>query len=264
MTSRNKTVGVIIIARNEEEMIGDCLACVSWADEVLVLDTGSTDRTVAIAKKAGVRVVALSFAGFAFASWRNRALKEVKTDWIFYLDADERVTPLLKNEILETVKKDPGDKDPVAFFIPRRNFYLGREMKHGGAWPDYVKRLFWAKAFDRWQGELHEEPIFKGGTKKLVEPLIHLTHRNLTSMLAKSVEWTKIEAKLIVEAGHPSIVWWRVLRMMGTKFWERVVWQGAWKDGTEGWLNAIFEVFNTFMIYARVWEMHQKEKDNEK
>lgn len=248
---------VIIIARNEERTLADCLKSVRWADEVVVIDTGSTDATGQIAKEFGARVVAAPFEKLTFAAWRNLGLKEAMGDWILYLDADERVTPLSRQEMVKIIKASPTPDEPVAFAIPRRNFYFGREMKHGGAWPDYVKRLFWKKSLKGWRGKLHEEPEYTGRMQKLAEPLIHLTHRELTSMLTKSIGWAALEAELLDQAGHPPVVAWRIFRMMGTKFWERMIWQGAWKDGAEGWLNALFEVFNTFIIYVLLWERQQ-------
>lgn len=250
---KNK-LSVVIIARDEEEMIGDCLKSVAWADEVVVIDTGSADKTATIAQKQANRVIELKFTGHDFSGWRNRGLKEARNDWLFYLDADERVTPLLKKEILEAI----GKSDFTAYALPRRNFYLGKEMHYGGTWPDYVQRLFQREKLKAWREKLHEHPEFAGKMGKLQNPLIHLTHRDLSSMLVKTISWTEIEAKLLFKANHPPVVWWRILRMMLAKFWERVVKQQAWRDGIEGWINSIFEVFNTFIIYARLWELQQK------
>ena len=259
--NRSKPVlTVVVISRNEEEMIEECLKSVSWAPELLVVDVGSTDRTRVLAREAKAKVVALPFRVFNFSGWRNRAMKEASGDWVVYIDADERVTPELKEEMLAITSRKPKQADPVAFAIPRRNFYFGKEMKHGGAWPDYVRRLFWKPAFKGWRGDLHEQADFKGREEKLNSPLLHYTHRDLTSMMTKTIGWTKIEAELLYEAGHPPVVWWRVIRMMLTKFWERVIIQAAWKDGTEGWLNAIFEVFNSAIIYVRLWEIQQQKK----
>lgn len=257
-TKSRLPLSVIIIARNEEALLGDCLASVDWAKEIILVDNGSSDRTAEIARAVGAKIVSVGDPQAGFVVLRNAGAKAAHGKWLFYLDADERVTPLLKEEILAVLHAVP--EDSAAFAFPRRNFYFGREMRYGNAWPDYVPRLFLKTSFSGWRGELHEEPVFTGRLSKMSQPLIHLTHRDLSSMLVKTSRWTEIEADLLLASGHPPVVWWRIWRMMATKFWERFVRQGAWRDGTEGWLNGLFEVFNTFLIYARLWEKQQQKK----
>ncbi|MFH1601744.1 MAG: hypothetical protein ABIB61_02185 [Candidatus Shapirobacteria bacterium] len=112
----------------------------------------------------------------------------------------------------------------------------------------------------KWTGKLHERPVYKGNLGYLKNPIKHLTHRDLTSMLEKTIKWTQTEANLLYKSSHPPMAAWRIARMMFTKFWERVIKQGAWRDGTVGWINSIFETFNTFIIYARLWEKQQERK----
>jgi len=254
-----KKLSIIVIARNEEKMIADCLQSASWADEIILVDTGSTDKTLAIARQYRPKIIRLKAEKLEYARWRNRGLKEAQGDWVFYLDADERITPSLRAEIRKVIKTTKK----TAFAVPRRNFYFGREMHYGGAWPDYVKRLFKRDKLRRWQGRLHEEPVFEGKLGHLREALIHLTHRDLSSMLAKTSRWSKIEAELLYQAGHPPVTWWRILRIMGSEFWRRGIKLQGWRDGTFGWIEVIFQVFSRFVTYARLWEMqnniqHQK------
>lgn len=251
-------LSAVILARNEEGVIEDCLESVKWADEIILVDSGSTDKTCKIAKEYGAKIVDVAFKGLEFSRWRNLGKEKAIGDWILYVDADERATPLLRTEIEKELERKP--QPYTAFSIPRRNFFLGREMRYGGAWPDYVKRLFLKKKLNRWERKLHEDPIFEGKMGKLENPLVHITHRDLTSMLTKTIAWTEIEAELLYRAKHPPVVWWRFFRMMATKFFERIVKLGGWRDGTEGWINAIFETFNTFIIYARLWERQQKDE----
>ncbi len=261
---------VIIIALNEQEMIGGAIESADFADQVIVADGGSIDKTVEVAKKHGAEVVAINQTEIDFSDWRNKAIKHAQHDWVLYLDSDERITEELKEYLAEGrmlnaqgCRSEGNSRSwngAVAFALPRQNFYLGHRVKHGGSWPDYVIRLFYKPKFVKWEGKLHEQPKFEGKLKHLKVPLEHHTHRDLTSMLEKSTKWTKSEAKLLYDANHPPVVWWRILRMMFSKFWERVVKQGAWKDGTVGWINALFEVFNTFIIYSRLWQMQKKER----
>lgn len=252
-------LSIIIITRNEEEMIQGALKSVKFADQIIVADGGSEDKTVEIAKDLGAEVLVNKQNKTNFAHWRNQALDHAKHDWVFYLDADERASEDLRKKLISLVTKHKHQTPKYsAYALPRENYYFGKRVKHGGSWPDYVIRLFYKPDFIKWEGKLHEQPKFKGKLKHLKAPLKHHTHRDLTSMMKKSIKWTKTEAQLLYKSGHPPVAWWRILRMMMTKFWQRIIKQGAWKDGTAGWINAIFEVFNTFIIYARLWEMQNE------
>ena len=254
MNGSTITLSVITITKNEEEMIGECLLSIQdLADEIIVVDTGNTDKTNEIAKSFGARIVKskdLDYAGF-----RNTGLKEALGNWVLYVDADERVTPLLKREIKEIVKK----KEAFAFQIPRRNIFLGREMHYGGWGGDKVIRLFPKKLLHKYQGELHEQPVFDHELHTTNHELIHYSHRDLSSMLDKTLEFTDYEARLRQAANHPPVVWWRIFRVMATEFWLRFVRLQAWRDGPEGIIDGLFQVYNSFVIYARLWEL-QNEK----
>jgi glycosyltransferase involved in cell wall biosynthesis len=248
-------LSAIVIAKNEEKKITECLDSLSWADEVIVVDTGSTDKTIDIAKKKKARVV-LSTKG-SFSNWRNKGAREAKGDWLLYVDADERVTPKLKKEILSVI----NCQSPItAYAIPRRNFILGKEMKHGGWWPDYVKRLFKKEKFKKWEGELHEEPCFQGKLGHLKNPLIHLKHDNLEEMVEKTNEWSEIEARLMHQAGHPPMNILRFLGAMAREFWLRMIKEKAFLDGSKGVIYALYQVFSRFVSYAKLWEMQVQNK----
>ena len=248
---------VIIIAKNEEQMIEDCLKSVrQLADEIILVDSGSTDKTIEIAKKYSARIISLPTEKLEFAKWRNAGLKAAKGDWVFYLDADERVTPELQKEIEKAI----GDTKYVTYAIPRRNYYLGRKMHYGGAWPDYVKRLFFKEKLRYWERELHENPVFDGEMGRLKNPIVHITHRDLSLMVEKTREWSKIEAELLYKTGHPPVTWWRILRIMLSEFWLRGVKLQGWRDGTVGWIEIIFQMFSRFVTYGRLWELQQKHK----
>ena len=252
-------LSVVVIAKNEEKLIGECLKSTKGADELILVDSGSVDHTCQIAKKFGAEVIYVPTEKLKFAQWRNIGLKKASGDWIFYLDADERMTPELMDEI-KKIMKAVGNESPVAYEVPRRNFYLGREMHFGGAWPDYVKRLFLRKNLQGWHKDLHEEPKVDGNWGRLKNPLIHVTHRDLSSMMEKTRRWSEIEARLLLEANHPPVVWWRFFRMMLTEFWLRAIKLQGWRDGTPGWIEIIFQMFSRFITYARLWEMQWKIK----
>ena len=255
-------LSVIVITKDEEKLIKDCLESVrELADEIIVLDTGSTDRTIEIAKEKKAKIFSYKGEEMNFSAWRNEALKKAIGDWVFYLDADERVTKDLKEEIEKTIEEEKFN----AYAIPRQNYYLGKAVRFGGSYPDYVKRLFKRENHKGWKGELHEEPIFlsasggEGELGHLENPMIHLTHRNLSSMVEKTNKWSEIEAKLLYDAGHPEMVWWRFLRIMLTEFWYRGIKLQGFRDKDVGFIEVIFQVFSRFMTYAKLWEIQQLE-----
>src|SRR3989344_9164919 len=152
-------LSAVVITLNEEQKLKDAIKSLSFADEILVVDSGSTDKTFDIAKKEGARVI-VNKRLKGFTEPRNYGLKEAKGDWILYMDADERVTPELKIEIQKIINVKKFEKYGC-FAIPRKNIILGKELKHGW-WPDYVKRLFFKDNIKGWTGDLHEEPDFVG------------------------------------------------------------------------------------------------------
>jgi glycosyltransferase involved in cell wall biosynthesis len=251
-------ISVITIALNEESMIEDCLKSVAWADELILLDGGSTDKTLQIAEKYQAKVFPQEVKEKDWASWHNQGKDEALGDWIFYLDADERITPELQKEIMEIMKNKNCQSS--AFAVPRRNVLLGRPMSFGGWYPDYQIRLFKKEKLVKWQGKLHERPIFKGTLGYLKNPMFHLTHRDLSSMVGKTILFSNIEVQLLYQAGHPPVVWWRILKVMSGEFFDHFVKKQAWRDGTVGWIEGLFQVFNKFLIYARLWEKQQVKK----
>lgn len=256
MGLKENTLAIIINAGNEEEMIADCLRSVAFADELVFVAANSTDNTLNIAKNLcpQAKFIRVSDSyGQNFAKWHNIGLQNAASDWVLHLDADERITPKLRREIKNTISHPKHHY----YAIPRTNHFLGQRVKYGGTYPDYVKRLFERSRVKGWVGQIHEQPLIEGAIGYLKNDLLHFTHRNLTSMLQKSILWTDVEARALVEANHPPIVWWRIIRMMLTKLWQRLIRQQMWRDGTVGWISVIFEVFDTFLIYARTWELQK-------
>ncbi len=115
-------------------------------------------------------------------------------------------------------------------------------------------------ALMEWYGALHETARMKGAIGRLDAPLVHRTHRTLEEMVAKTNTWSKTEARLRYDANHPPVVWWRLLRVMTTAFWDSFIWQGGWKAGTVGWIESIYQAFSMFITYAKLWEKQQSDK----
>jgi len=248
-------VSAVVVTKNEEKKIAGCLESIKWMDEIVLVDDRSTDRTVEIAKKFKVKMVSKKSSNFSIR--RNIGTKKTSGDWVLHIDADERMTPELKKEILKIVNT-PKNKF-TSYAIPRRNYIFGKEMKHCGLWPDYVEHFFKRSAFVSWKGALHETPIVKGKMGYLKYPLIHLKHDFLSEMVKKTNKWSEVEAELLFEANHPKMKWWRFIRIMLTEFYLRMIKQRAFLDGGEGVIYAFYQVWSRFLTYAKLYEMQIKE-----
>lgn len=251
-------ISAIILTHNDEDVIPDCLASVSWTDEIIVVDHCSADGTIGLLEKSGVKKIVRSLEKSSFAERRNLGAENAAGQWLLYVDSDERVTPLLKKEIEERIKNPEGFS---AFAIPRRNVRLTKELRWGGWWPDYVLRLIKKEKLVGWEGELHEQPKIEGRVGNLKEGFVHFSHRGkFEHKLNNTIVWSKIEAKKLFEANHPQMNTVRFFSAMAREFYFRMIKKQAFRDGLEGIIEAVYQVFSVFITYARLWEMQQKEK----
>lgn len=248
-----QTISVIIRTKNEEKMISDCLETADWADEIIVVDSGSEDKTVVIAKEKGTKVYYHPFTNFA--DQRNFATQKTKGEWLFYLDADERVSKKLREEIQQKII-NPGQY--CAFEIPRLNIFFGCSMHHGGWYPDYQTKLIKKEALKEWFGLIHESARVEGKIGQLKNNLLHLSHRSLDEGFAKSVIWTKMEADLLFAANHPKVNIFHLAKVPLEEFIKRVFAKKGFLDGIIGWLEGLIQAFNKFLVYAQLWEKQQK------
>lgn len=245
-------LSIVVITKNEEGRIRACLESVKWADEIIVLDNGSSDKTIEIAKKYTDKVFV--FNDLDFASIRNKGMEKAINDWVLYVDSDERVLSDLKLEILEIIKSNQCS----ALALSRRNIIFGNEVKYGPFRPDWVIRLLKKDDFEQWVGKIHEYPKFKGKLGYSKNSLLHLTHRNLDQVVLKSLEWSKIDAKLRMEAGHPKMSGWRFLRILFSELFNQGILRKGFFGGSVGVVDSILQSFSMFMTYVRLWEMQQK------
>lgn len=246
------SITAIIIAKNEVKMIANCLEGLRWCDEVVVIDNGSSDATAALAEKNGARVI--SIASQDFSKVRNEGLKRSKTDWIFYVDADERVSSALAREILVTIETSEVE----ALKLRRQNICYGYELTKGGWNQDVVTRVFKRSALKEWRGQLHESPHYSGKTLQLQQPLIHLTHRSTQENLHKSAEWTIIEAELLANSNLPAVTFKTLIRKGFMEFYRRAVLKKGYQDGMAGLVEALVQAINRVMVYIQVWELQQQ------
>ena len=244
-------ISAIIIAKNEEKMIEECLESLSFCDEIVVIDNNSVDKTVEIAKKHKAEIYNTSSTDFS--ELRNLGLNKAKSEWVFYVDADERVGDDLKKEILDVIQSNEFD----SYFVKRKNYYLGKNE-----WPyiETILRLFRKDNISGWYGEIHESPKITGKTGILEGYLLHFTHRDLESMVLKTVIWSQTEAFLRLKANHPQITWWRIPRVMLTAFIKSYLLEGGYKAKTVGLIESVYQSFSIFITYAKLWELQNKEK----
>ncbi len=251
--SATTAITAVVIVRDEELMLPACLRCLQWCEEILVLNNGSTDKSVEIAEKFGAKVITVQHD--SFAKLRNEAMKRVKTPWILYVDADERVSPALAREILVTLETQP---ELAAVSLNRTNIFYGQAMTAGGWQSDVVPRVFKAEKLTAWTGIVHETPHFEGESKLLQQPLIHLTHRSTKDGLLKTATWTYREAALLYESNLPPVTLTTILRKTLAEIWRRAIQKKGYRDGMVGWIEALIQGMNKMLIYIQVWELQQK------
>lgn len=246
-------LSVIILTKNEESQIKACLESVKWADEVVVIDSNSQDQTVSIAKDFGAKVYTRDFDNYV--NQKNWAMTHISGDWVLYLDADERVLEPLKTEILQLIQSN----EISAYALSRRNIIFGQEEKYGPFWPDWVIRLVKRDEFTNWVGEVHEHMEFKGELGYSKNSLIHLTHRNVEQIILKNLHWSKIDAKLRLDANHPKMSSWRFLRILVTELFNQGILRRGFFSGDIGTIDAILQAFSMVTTYIRLWEMQQQQ-----
>ena len=246
------SLSVIVITHNEEDMIERCLASVAWADEIIVLDSGSTDRTVAFCRQRGARVVETDWPGFG--PQKNRALDHATGAWVLSLDADEYLTQEAQAEIQAVLASRP---QADAFRMPRLSSYCGRFMRHGGWYPDYVTRLF-RRGRARFSDDLvHERLLVSGPVATLREPLRHETYRDLEEVLRKVDHYSSAGAAMAARGGQRG----GVMLALAHGLWSFVrtyfVRRGL-LDGPEGLMLAISNAETTYYKYMKLWLLRKQ------
>lgn len=248
-------LSALVLTYNEEEMIEDCLKQLDFAHEIIVLDQNSQDKTVKIASKYTPKIISSSIEGFD--KNRNTLAAAAKGEWLLYIDADERLTKELISEIKQVIKS-PRTPEFAAFYFPRKNIILGKWLKHGGWWPDFVPRLFKKDKLKGWYGQVHESPKVDGPIGYLKTPIVHLTARNISQMLKKTTEWAKIEAQLFQKANYPQVTIVKVVKSAVAEFLCRYLVKRGFLDGTIGLIEAIYQSFHQAAVLTYLWEAQHK------
>ncbi|MBI5379178.1 MAG: glycosyltransferase family 2 protein [Nitrospirae bacterium] len=246
-------VSVTIITQNEEGMVRGCLESVRWAAEIVVVDAESTDRTAAIAHEYTEKVFVKPWLGFA--EQKNLALSEATCPWVLSLDADERVTPDLAAEILDALKAPDAD----GYYVPRKNFFGGRWIRHGGWYPDYTLRLFKRTHGSFGDREVHEGVVLNGRSAYLRHPLVHETYKDLSDYLARMDRYSSLAARELRKRGSRFRLWHLFFRPPAA-FVKHYLLKQGFRDGADGLLLAALQAMYTFAKYAKLYEMEQADR----
>jgi glycosyltransferase involved in cell wall biosynthesis len=249
-------ISVAIITKNEEANIRDCLECVRWADEVVVVDNGSTDGTQQICQAFQARFYLEEWKGFS--QQKNSAIEKTRNEWVLSLDADERVSPALQQEIKEVLERGPSTD---GYFIARKNFFLGRWIKHCGWYPDYNLRLF-RKSRGRFRERaVHERVEIEGKVGYLKHPLEHYTYRSLSDFFQRMDGYSTLAAREMRNEGKKYRFFDVFFRPPFT-FLQMYILRAGFLEGYLGFLLSVLYSFYTFAKYSKLKELQEKQNND--
>jgi len=251
-------LSVIMVVRNEERQIRQCLESIRWAGEIVIVDQSSEDNTAAICREFTDKVYVVSNKGFCEPD-RPFALSKTSNEWILYLDADERVSPRLKEEIFLTMERAP---DEGSFYIPRKNIFLGKWIKGSGWYPGYVLRLF-RRASVRFSSAIHTDVFPSGPSGYLREPVVHYTCVDLEEYIRKMNRYTGILAGQAYDRGArltPFSFAIRLFCVPTVQACRKLILQKGFIDGKYGFLIAGLTWLTIFFMNVKVWEIQKKER----
>lgn len=247
----------VVLTLNEEQHITACLTAAKRlaAAELLVIDSLSQDQTVTLAEAAGARVVRRAFDGYA--NQHNAALALVTTEWVYFIDADERVTAAQAEEI----RRRLADAGPAGYWVPRHNYVCGRRLRGGGWWPDAQLRLFRRTAgqYDPTR-QVHELVLLSGPAAQLTEPLIHLNYSSWQQVLTKQRRYTGLAVRDALANGHPAVKPRNYLLQPWRAFWRRWISLSGYRDGWVGLLMALILAGYEFEFYRQLGQAQYRQR----
>ena len=247
------TLSIVTITLNEGRNITPCLESVRWADELIVVDSGSTDTTVDLAKQVTPHVYIHPWEGYGAA--RNFAIAKATGDWIFWLDADERVTPELAAEIRDVLASN--NETPVGYCVSRRAYFLGRWIRHSGWYPSRVTRMFRRGHAKFNETLVHEQLLIDGPVDQFRNDLIHYTDPDLDHYFSKFNRYTSLAAQDMEAAGRGFSAFDLFVRPPFL-FVKMYIFRQGFRDGLHGLILAVLSSFYVFTKYAKLWEMKKK------
>ena len=244
-------VTVTIITKNEAAHIGAAIDSASWADEIIVVDSGSSDDTVALAAAKGVRVESRAWTGWV--DQKNFAASLAANDWIFSLDADERVTPALAHEIKGLLSTDPPN---AAYKVPRVTFHLGRWIRTTDFYPDFQTRLYDRRAA-RWDGHyVHESVKTAGPVSRLSQELQHYSYADLSDHLDRINAYSSLAARQMYERGRRARAF-DLFAQAPAAFLRNYILRRGILEGSAGFVISMVNAYSVFLKFAKLWELQR-------
>jgi len=243
------TLAVIVITKNEEQNIDACLESVRWADEIIVVDGGSSDRTVELARSKGAKVFERKWDGYGAA--KNFGLSQCTSEWVLWLDADERVTEPLGEEIRTVVRSNSSFN---GYEFPRRSNFLGKWIRHCGWYPGYVLRLFRRASGRFTEQRVHERLVVEGSVGRLRNDLLHFTDPSLSHYFEKFNRYTTLAAEELA-SNDGRFRFSQVLIRPPWVFIRMYFLRAGFLDGFAGFVLCLLSSFYVFVKYAKLWEI---------
>lgn len=243
-------LSILIQTHNEEKNIKDCVDSAQLlTDTIIVVDMESSDKTQEIAKSNGATVISFPFSQYVEPG-RAFGVQQIKSDWAFILDADERMTEELAAEIKETIHETPF----TYFKVPRKNMFGGiKWLQHGGWWPDEQIRLIKLSAFKSWPTEIHSTPHITGEMGHLKEAFLHFFHGNLETMVQKTLLFENIESDLLAKAKKTVSISTFFRKFFG-ELWRRFFAKMGFLDGTVGIIESVYQAYSKTITYLLLYE----------
>ncbi|WP_274571884.1 glycosyltransferase family 2 protein [Neisseria leonii] len=245
------TVSVLIMARNEQHNIEDCIKSCTFADEIIVIDDFSTDETARLAEALGARVIRRHMDG-DFGGQQMFAVGQARCPWVLFLDADERISPDLAEEIRQTAQQSQD----TAYWIRRHNRFRHNRATHGTLRPDYVCRLLPAKGI-RVEGLVHQAIVHPYRNARLKSPMFHYTYDNWDQYFGKFNAYTRLSAEKYREAGKPVGFFKDIILRPFWAFIKVYLFDRGFLDGRIGWIFAVNHYFYTMTKYVRLYYLYR-------
>lgn len=248
MTDARRTCSAVVITWNEEERLRTCLASLAWADEIVVVDAESQDKTVEVAREFTDRIIVQPWLGFA--AQKNFAVNQARGEWILSVDADEEVSPELRGEIEAILD---GKATAVGYALPRRNIFWDQWIRHGGLYPDWQTRLFRRGRGRFVQRAVHESVEVEGALARLRGPLVHRSYRSVGEFLERANRYSSLAVDDLARSGARVGGGQLVVRPLG-RFLGMYVLRRGFLDGIPGLLLAGMYAYYVFIRCAKLWE----------
>lgn len=246
-----KRLSIVVLTHNDEQRIVDCLECLTFGDELIIIDDNSSDRTKELAKQFTDKIIVHELRS-NFSSQRNFALNHAKNEWVLFIDSDEIVTKELKDEILNTIQ----NFDFAGFFLKRTDYMWGRQILHGEAGEVNLLRMA-KKNAGKWHGNVHEtwQIVGKKGTFKT--PLVHIPHPSMREFIHEVDDYSTLRAIELTEEGKGVSSLSIVLYPLA-KFIQNFVFKKGYKDGVPGFIYAMTMSFHSFLVRAKLYQLNAK------